>query len=210
MSDRLCIRTASRLHFGLLGWGPEIVRQFGGIGLLIESPGMEVTLERADSWLAEGLLAPRVERLIARFAGGCSTLESRCRRCGSASNAPGRAHRPGRRHAALAGGCAASWSWLAVPALGPTSWRGSRAAAPVGDWSAWILPRWLDRGWGPQVRGGRSSAAGSRGFSRRLAGPCCAARRPWRPARIRREPGIRQAAADLASHRRCSLSPRFP
>ena len=47
MSDRLHIRTPSRLHFGLLGWGPEVVRQFGGIGLMIDSPGIELTAEPA-------------------------------------------------------------------------------------------------------------------------------------------------------------------
>ncbi len=39
---RIRIRTASRLHFGLLGWGPEARRQFGGIGLMIDSPGIEL------------------------------------------------------------------------------------------------------------------------------------------------------------------------
>ena len=41
-SLRLRIRTPSRLHFGLLGWGPHLLRQFGGIGLMIDSPGIEL------------------------------------------------------------------------------------------------------------------------------------------------------------------------
>jgi beta-ribofuranosylaminobenzene 5'-phosphate synthase len=69
MSDRLHIRTPSRLHFGLLGWGPEVVRQFGGIGLMIDSPGIELTVERAAVWSTDGPLAGRVERLIAQFRG---------------------------------------------------------------------------------------------------------------------------------------------
>jgi beta-ribofuranosylaminobenzene 5'-phosphate synthase len=69
MSDRLNIRTPSRLHFGLFGWGPEVVRQFGGIGLMIDSPGIDLTFERASEWIAEGPLAARLERLIARLRG---------------------------------------------------------------------------------------------------------------------------------------------
>jgi beta-ribofuranosylaminobenzene 5'-phosphate synthase len=64
MSDCLRIRTASRLHFGLFGWGPHIARQFGGIGLMVDSPRIELTIERAGEWLVSGALAPRADRLI--------------------------------------------------------------------------------------------------------------------------------------------------
>jgi beta-ribofuranosylaminobenzene 5'-phosphate synthase len=67
MSPRLKIRTPSRLHFGLLGWGPEVVRQFGGIGLMIDSPGIELTASPAAHWIAEGRHASRVERIIAQL-----------------------------------------------------------------------------------------------------------------------------------------------
>jgi beta-ribofuranosylaminobenzene 5'-phosphate synthase len=67
MSHRLHVRTPSRLHFGLLGWGPEVSRQFGGIGLMIDSPGIELTAEPAAHWIAEGRLASRVERIIAHL-----------------------------------------------------------------------------------------------------------------------------------------------
>jgi beta-ribofuranosylaminobenzene 5'-phosphate synthase len=67
MSDRLQIRAPSRLHFGLFGWGPEVVRQFGGIGLMIESPGVQLTVERAPAWIAEGPLATRLEGIIAEL-----------------------------------------------------------------------------------------------------------------------------------------------
>jgi beta-RFAP synthase len=67
------IRTPSRLHFGLLsipaadasGWpnqeGDAILprRHFGGVGLMIDQPGVELTLEPAQVWSAGGALAER-------------------------------------------------------------------------------------------------------------------------------------------------------
>ena len=61
---RMRIRTPSRLHFGLLGWGPQASRQFGGVGLMIDAPGIDLVVEPASSWLIEGPLAPRVEQLV--------------------------------------------------------------------------------------------------------------------------------------------------
>ncbi|WP_165253253.1 beta-ribofuranosylaminobenzene 5'-phosphate synthase family protein [Paludisphaera soli] len=66
---RLYIRTASRLHFGLLGWGPHVRRQFGGVGLMIEAPGLELLAEPADRFHAEGPLAGRVAALLDRIQG---------------------------------------------------------------------------------------------------------------------------------------------
>jgi beta-RFAP synthase len=54
------IQTGSRLHFGLLAYGPHSERQFGGLGLMIDGPGIELSANSADSWSAEGPLAPRV------------------------------------------------------------------------------------------------------------------------------------------------------
>lgn len=56
---RLTIRTPSRLHFGLLGWGPTTNRQFGGVGLMTEDPGLELVVERAPCWEGIGPLAGR-------------------------------------------------------------------------------------------------------------------------------------------------------
>jgi beta-RFAP synthase len=58
------IRTPSRLHFGLLGWGPQLRRPFGGIGLMIDAPGIELAAEPAPAWVAEGPLASRVEQIV--------------------------------------------------------------------------------------------------------------------------------------------------
>ena len=61
------IRTPSRLHFGLLGWGPGRRREFGGVGLMIDAPGIDVLVEPATSWSVEGRLASRVEQLVAQL-----------------------------------------------------------------------------------------------------------------------------------------------
>ncbi len=66
---RLRIRTPSRLHFGLLGWGPHATRQFGGVGLMIDAPGIELAAEPAPRWTAEGPLAARALQVAERVAG---------------------------------------------------------------------------------------------------------------------------------------------
>jgi len=67
------IRTGSRLHFGLFSIPSEQAgpwlnqegeptiprRQFGGVGLMIDKPGIELTVEEAPAWSAEGPLAER-------------------------------------------------------------------------------------------------------------------------------------------------------
>lgn len=65
--SQLQIRTPSRLHFGLLGWGPHFPRQFGGVGLMIDAPGIGLTVEPASSWQAEGPLADRALRVAERL-----------------------------------------------------------------------------------------------------------------------------------------------
>ncbi len=56
---RIRIQTPSRLHFGLLAWGPQSTRQFGGVGLMVEAPSLELSAECARQWHAEGPLAGR-------------------------------------------------------------------------------------------------------------------------------------------------------
>ncbi len=65
---RFRIQTPSRLHFGLLGWGPESSRQFGGVGLMIDAPGLDFTAEPSPSWHAEGPLAARTLDVARRVA----------------------------------------------------------------------------------------------------------------------------------------------
>lgn len=65
--SRLLIRTGGRLHFGLLGWGPHVRRQFGGVGLMVEEPGLELAAEPSERFEAVGPLAGRVAGLFNRM-----------------------------------------------------------------------------------------------------------------------------------------------
>jgi beta-RFAP synthase len=73
---RVRIRTPSRLHFGLLGWGPRASRQFGGVGLMIEAPGLELIAEPAPRWRAEGPLAARSLQVAEQVAARCAAAGS--------------------------------------------------------------------------------------------------------------------------------------
>ncbi|AMV26978.1 hypothetical protein VT84_21430 [Gemmata sp. SH-PL17] len=62
----------SRLHFGLFrvpvaGESEAGSRAFGGAGLMIEQPGVVVTVRPADSWQFEGPLASRAQVFAMRF-----------------------------------------------------------------------------------------------------------------------------------------------
>jgi beta-RFAP synthase len=63
----LRIRTGSRLHFGLFSVN-DSPRQFGGVGLMIEEPGVQLCATPARDWSAEGPLAGRVLEFARRFA----------------------------------------------------------------------------------------------------------------------------------------------
>src|SRR5262245_58969186 len=81
------VRTGSRLHFGLFSvpsndagsWlnqegQPTIPRrQFGGVGLMIEKPGIELTVKESSTWSAEGPSAERALRFGREF---CERLRS--------------------------------------------------------------------------------------------------------------------------------------
>ena len=67
---RLTLRTPSRLHFGLLSWGPNAPRQFGGLGLMIDAPGLTVSACPRDQWSADGPLSSRVLEFARRASEG--------------------------------------------------------------------------------------------------------------------------------------------
>jgi beta-RFAP synthase len=80
----IIVQTASRLHFGLLslrsgrnwpgGLGQETIpgRRFGGVGLMVQSPGIELRMSPAKHWWAHGPLAERALAFAHRVA---ETLE---------------------------------------------------------------------------------------------------------------------------------------
>jgi beta-RFAP synthase len=56
------------LHFGPLAWGAEAGRRFGGVGLMIEEPGITLRAQRADDWAITGMinLRPRASDFASR------------------------------------------------------------------------------------------------------------------------------------------------
>jgi beta-RFAP synthase len=65
------VRTASRLHFGLLSLpGAWAGRQFGGAGLMVEAPGNDLEVTQASRWSSEGPLAERALRFAREVAQG--------------------------------------------------------------------------------------------------------------------------------------------
>lgn len=58
----ICVRTPSRLHFGLLNFVPEADgpdRLFGSAGLMIREPGVILEARQSATWSADGPLAGR-------------------------------------------------------------------------------------------------------------------------------------------------------
>ncbi len=58
----------SRLHFGLLSLGQPAERQYGGAGVMIDAPGLQLIIRRAERLAAAGPLAERVIALARRYA----------------------------------------------------------------------------------------------------------------------------------------------
>ena len=64
--NRLMLHAPSRLHFGLLAWGPATPRQFGGVGLMVRDPGLTLAATPSDRWSAAGHSAGRVREVLDR------------------------------------------------------------------------------------------------------------------------------------------------
>jgi beta-ribofuranosylaminobenzene 5'-phosphate synthase len=53
---RVEVRASSRLHFGLFSWGQD-TRQFGGVGVMVERPGLQLVAELPPSFSAADEIA---------------------------------------------------------------------------------------------------------------------------------------------------------
>jgi len=69
------VAAPSRLHFGLLSLGGAGTRRFGGIGLMVQAPGVRVAVRPAADWSAEGPLAERALIFAQRFAAASEGIE---------------------------------------------------------------------------------------------------------------------------------------
>ena len=61
------IMTPSRLHFGLFAPRATSGRRFGGLGMMVRAPGIDLTVARADRWTVAGSLAERGWKTLQRL-----------------------------------------------------------------------------------------------------------------------------------------------
>ncbi|HEY5313496.1 MAG TPA: hypothetical protein VIK18_13305 [Pirellulales bacterium] len=70
----------SRLHCGMFSFGRPDVRRFGGVGLMIDRPGLELTVVPADRFVATGAETDRVSQCVGRLvAAGWFAQPPACR-----------------------------------------------------------------------------------------------------------------------------------
>ena len=64
------VRAPSRLHFGMLSLPADegSARHFGGVGLMVQEPGVVLAVEPSDTWSAEGALAERALGFAKQFS----------------------------------------------------------------------------------------------------------------------------------------------
>lgn len=62
------VTAPSRLHFGLLSFGHSQGRRYGGAGVMVDQPGLQLRIEAAVSFSTEGPLASRVVEFVSRWS----------------------------------------------------------------------------------------------------------------------------------------------
>lgn len=62
------VRTGSRIHFGLWTLESGAERRYGGVGVMVEEPRLELVVEETDIFRAEGLHAERVRAVAEHWA----------------------------------------------------------------------------------------------------------------------------------------------
>jgi beta-RFAP synthase len=63
----VAVTAPSRLHFGMFSFGRSDVRQFGGAGAMVASPGVRVVIRPADVFYVDGAHSVRARRLAERI-----------------------------------------------------------------------------------------------------------------------------------------------
>jgi beta-RFAP synthase len=79
MNREVHVTAPSRLHFGLMSLGQFGARQYGGVGAMIERPGLELRVSPARYLTCEGRLAERARRFALRWAEFHHTPPPNCR-----------------------------------------------------------------------------------------------------------------------------------
>ncbi len=67
------VTAPSRLHFGMFSFGRGDVRQFGGVGAMIEQPALQLKIEPADRFEVRGPHAARVREIADRVLANLSS-----------------------------------------------------------------------------------------------------------------------------------------
>lgn len=67
-SFKIRVTAPSRLHFGMFSFGHPGSRQFGGVGLMLERPGLELLATASETWEATGPLAERALEFARRWS----------------------------------------------------------------------------------------------------------------------------------------------
>jgi beta-RFAP synthase len=70
----IVVKSPSRLHFGMFSFGQPGVRQFGGAGAMIDSPGVDLRISAADRLHVDGPSSERVRTFVERAALGAEWI----------------------------------------------------------------------------------------------------------------------------------------
>ncbi len=68
MTRGIHVHTPSRLHFGMFSFGHTDRLQYGGVGIMVEPPAVDVTLKPADVFSITGDISDRVASVVDRLA----------------------------------------------------------------------------------------------------------------------------------------------
>jgi beta-ribofuranosylaminobenzene 5'-phosphate synthase len=60
----ICVRAPSRLHFGMFSFGHSNRAQFGGVGVMVEPPAVEVKISPRNRLLVHGSMTDRARKII--------------------------------------------------------------------------------------------------------------------------------------------------
>jgi beta-ribofuranosylaminobenzene 5'-phosphate synthase len=72
------IRTPARLHLGMLSFGNPAIRSFGGVGVMVDRPGVVLRMRRAEKFEAKGPHSDRAMQFARQAAAAWSLGDAAC------------------------------------------------------------------------------------------------------------------------------------